>query len=83
MESRASDATASGPALRAPADDEERMDQYLRWEINRDSSRARSTVASSSSDPERQVLEAIPIARVLHRLEDGRVCDEPVSSLSP
>ena len=78
MESRASDATASGPALRAPADDEERMEQYLHREVNRD-----SRAASSRADPERQVLEAIPIARVLHRLEDGRVCDEPVSSLSP
>ena len=82
MESRASDASASGSSRRAPADDDERMEQYLHREANRDAARAKSNFGSSSSSPEQQVLEAIPITRALHHLEDGRVCDELVCSFT-
>ena len=70
MESRASDASVSGSARRAPADDDERIEEYLHRETNRDAARVKSHFGSSSSSPEHPVLVAIPITHALHRLED-------------
>ena len=83
MESRAFDVSVSGSSRRAPADDVERMEGYLQRETNRDVGWANSRSRSSSSNPERPVLEAIPITHAFHRLEDSRVCDEPICSFPP
>ena len=83
MKSRAFDASVSGSSRRAPADDDEMIEEYLHRVTNRDATRAKSHFRSSSSSPEHPVLDAIPITRALHSLEDGRVCDEPVYSFTP
>lgn len=70
------------------------MEGYLQHSTRRATAQAVSPSKSSCASPDhpsvtvsgsgvREVFEAIPITRALHRLEDSRVCNEPMYSLTP
>ena len=94
MDHRETGASGSGSSQRSLANDDERMEGYLQRPSRDVPVQAVSQVESSRSGHEHRdvpardsgdevIFEAIPITRALHRLEDGRVCDEPEISLTP
>lgn len=88
----ATDANESSSSYLSLTDDDERMKDYLHRLTRRAPTRASSPESSCLSPDHRsvsastsgvgEVLDALPITWALHRLEDGRVYDEPVCSLT-